>query len=545
VTTRALVEAALIGTARQPDRALDALGAELPVADLVTRIGDTMPIERRLLLAAAASDAYSRAGRMSTPDVAPIAPAAADTRPVCTPAASALIAELAALRPHLLLREALERLDAAGGIVAPARLPELLDTRDELIATVLPRVIGERGRWLAALTGDGDWLAPDAPDDEEARRAWTEGPHALRIAVLRARRHTEPADARAWLAESWTGESAEHRAELLAALEEALGPDDVEFLEGVLSDRSVVVRNVAVRLLARIPESDAARRFANRADAMLDYEPPASKGGLRAKLAKAIGAGGVGTLTVRLPESFEPSWERDALVAKPPTGAGERAYWLVQALALVRPMHWQERFGTSPQQLIDAARATDWSFALLEGWSQATLLVRDAEWATALWDAWLELNVDAKSAQREATVRGSMLRRLHPILPRAEAEARVLELMSRPLGNLPFGLGVIVDAVPRPWSAPFATQFLTRLREQVQAAASAEQWTAGIWYETLTPVALALSPESFADALDLERRLGEIETLPPAYRRKLDELRDTVRLRQRIHQEIRVEPAHR
>jgi hypothetical protein len=464
---------------------------------------------------------------------------------VCTPAASALIAELTALRPHLLLREALERLDAAGGIVAPARLPELLDTRDNLLAAVLPRVIGERGKWLAELTGDGDWLTPDAPEEEEARRAWAEGPHALRRAVLGARRRTNPADARTWLAESWSGESAEHRAELLAALEEALSSDDVEFLDGVLGDRSVVVRNVAVRLLACIPESDAARRFAERADAMLDYEPPARTKGLRAKVARAIGAGSVGTLVVRLPESFDPGWERDALVAKPPTGAGERAYWLVQSLALVRPVHWQERFATSPQELIAAARATDWSFALMEGWSQATLLARDPAWATALWDAWLDLNVDAKSAQREATVRGSMLKRLHPILPRAEAEARVLELMKRPLGELPLGLGVIVDAAPRPWSATFATRFLARLREQVRAAASAEQWTSGIWFEALAPVAFAVAPESFADAFDLERRLGEIDKLPPAYRRKLDELRDTVRLRQRIHEEIRVEPAHR
>jgi hypothetical protein len=365
--------------------------------------------------------------------------------------------------------------------------------------------------------------------------------------VLRARRRTDPADARAWLVESWPSESAEHRFQLLATLEETVAPDDAAFLENTLNDRSGVVRAFAARLLARIAESDSARRFAARADTMLDYEPPppARATGVRARLAKAIGLGDAGTLIVRPPESFDPSWERDGLTAKPSKGVGERAFWLVQALAHVRPAHWQERFGASAQDLIRAALATDWSSALLEGWSLATVLVRDAVWATALWDAWRELKFDAKTAPHELAARAAMLRQLHRRLPRAEAESRVLELMSRPLNELPFSPVALVDVVPRPWSASFGVRFLERLRERLTAIAAEAQWLPGSWLETLPAVALALSPESFADALDLERRLGEIESLSPGFRRKLDELRDTIRLRQRIHQEIRVEPARR
>jgi hypothetical protein len=56
---------------------------------------------------------------------------------------------------------------------------------------------------------------------------------------------------------------------------------------------------------------------------------------------------------------------------------------------------------------------------------------------------------------------------------------------------------------------------------------------------------MRLAPAAFHDALALERDLSTADTLPPAYRRKLDEFRDVVRLRQRIHEEIPGESARR
>jgi hypothetical protein len=53
---------------------------------------------------------------------------------------------------------------------------------------------------------------------------------------------------------------------------------------------------------------------------------------------------------------------------------------------------------------------------------------------------------------------------------------------------------------------------------------------------------MRLAPAVFEEALALERDLSSADILPPAYRRKLDEFRDVVRLRQRIHEEIPGEP---
>jgi hypothetical protein len=606
---RALVDAALAGTARQPDRARTALTGESPVDALVAEIGaspgelrdsstslgmtgtataseskrpvipserrlrsvipserslgpvtpsersesrnrdrpstDATSLERRLLLAAAVHDAYARAGCLPRTGADAVPPAAAEIAPHCAPSVTTLLADLLAIRPRVLLAEALERMRVAGSIVAPGLIPELLDTRDPLLAALLPHVIGERGRWLVALTGGGDWLLDDAPDPAEARRIWEEGPFPRRLVALRAQRRADPGAARDWVAASWAAESAEHRAQILGVVGETLHADDAAFLEQTLGDRGASVRAAAARLLARLPDSDAAQRFTARAVTMLAYEAP-SVGGIRARLQKAVGMSSAGTLAVQPPVRWDAAWERDGIAAKPPKGTGERAHWLTESLALVAPERWTRRFGADPRTLIRAALDSDWALPVLLGWSQAAMNVRDEAWAAALWDAWLD---DAKSGgaspRIESSARGSAMMALHRVMSAADAEERALALMRRTPTELPIGLVVLVHVVPAPWSSDYSRRFLAELAPLLDSAAAASQWAPGTWFESLEPVAMRLAPPAIHDALALERNFSSADTLPPAYRRKLDEFRDAVRLRQRIHEEIPGESARR
>ena len=542
---KALVEAALVGTARQPDRAQNALAGDMPVDALVAALDEGVGVERRVLLAAALHDTYERAGRVPRAGVDLVPPAGSETAPHCAPAVTALLGDLLAIRPRVLLAEALARLSGAGMIVTPALLPDLLDTHDPSLASVLPRVIGERGRWLAALVGGDDWLIAGVLDPAEARRVWEEAPFPRRLAVLRERRHADPADALGWVAASWAAESAEHRAQILGVVGETLVPDDAAFLEQALGDRSANVRAAAARLLARLPGSDAAQRFAARADAMLAYEAPSARG-LLGRMQKAVGLESAGTLAVHPPEQWDAAWERDGIAAKPPKGLGERAYWLTEALALVAPERWAQRFGTEPRTLIRAALKSEWAIPVLQGWSQAAVTVGDQPWAAALWDAWLDdVKPGDASARLESSARGAAMMALHRVLSAADAEARALAMMRRTPVELPIGLAVLVHVVPAPWSVEHSRRFLAELAPLLATAAAATQWTPGTWFESLEPVAMRLAPAAFPDALALERDLTSVDTLPPAYRRKLEEFRDVVRLRQRIHEEIPGEPTRR
>ena len=82
---------------------------------------------------------------------------------------------------------------------------------------------------------------------------WTQATPARREAYLAGRRRQDAAAARALVEAVWASEPAEIRARLLAVLAKGLGPEDAAFLEGLAKDRAPRVRELAARLLARLP----------------------------------------------------------------------------------------------------------------------------------------------------------------------------------------------------------------------------------------------------------------------------------------------------
>lgn len=89
--------------------------------------------------------------------------------------------------------------------------------------------------------------------DDLSDETWTEASLGQRVRYLETRRQQEPAIARALLESSWTAEGADARVRLLEILQIGLSLEDKPFLEGMAKDRAPRVRNLAQRLLARLP----------------------------------------------------------------------------------------------------------------------------------------------------------------------------------------------------------------------------------------------------------------------------------------------------
>jgi hypothetical protein len=155
---------------------------------------------------------------------------------------------------------------------------------------------------------------------------------------------------------------------LLAALEPGVSLEDEDVLVGALHDARREIREVALRLLRRLPDSRWAARWTERAVGAIHL----AEGGLM----------------VRVPKELDPAWLSDGLEARAPKGMDADAWTLQQLMALTPPHAW-------PAEMLDALLRGNWRAPLLAGLLQAAAAYSDARWCTTLIAASLP-GVDAR-----------------------------------------------------------------------------------------------------------------------------------------------------
>ena len=374
-----LVTTALLGTDRRPPEGAVA-GRTAPVA---------------LLDAAALATVRRRAGLRPARAARRPERAPEDRRPALPTAAARRLTMLLADRsggggggrrgssPDLmeLLPQWLAAANAHGYAAPPQALPALLDAargRTDLRPAALA-FAGPRALWLARLNPDwrfalrsapgGGAALPDAGDGEAVQRLWQEGLFAERVALLAALRARTPAPARELLETTWATERAEDRLMFLDSLRTGLSPEDETFLEQALGDRSRNVRATAAELLSALPGSALAGRMAARAAACVAVDR----------------TGNAPTIVVEAPHECDPGMERDGVAAKPPSGRGERSWWLGQLVEGAPLGTWPDRLGgRTPGQIVALPVTDGWQGELHAAWCRAAVRQRDAEWSRAL-----------------------------------------------------------------------------------------------------------------------------------------------------------------
>jgi hypothetical protein len=343
-------------------------------------------------------------------------------------------------------------------------------------ARSLSRVAGERGRWLASQRPEWHWVANiaievDAADD----RMWQEGSLAERTAYLTAVRARDAAAGRARLEDVWPTEPPAERAAFLPVLANGLSRDDEAFCEAALDDRRKEVRAVAAGLLAEMDGSAYQRRMVGRARS---YVIAGRK------------------ITVRPPAECDLSMRRDGVEAKPPVGAGERAWWLEQVVAATPLAAWSE-FGKSPAHILDMRTEPGWQLTLHRAWARAAVRTRDADWAEALIDSGFGVG---KGAEMHDVVLAASL---YDVLPPAVLVDRTMRLLSATEPPDLGALGTVLDACPRPWPSQLAEALLRFLYQQVRQV---DQLYVSPRFQTLaTTIVNGLA----VDAIDSFRALTE------------------------------------
>lgn len=351
--------------------------------------------EAALLDAAALAGTARCAGAKATPLNTGIDSAPTESRPYPSAAAVAALRRVLAQEWQVLLPEWLDLCAQHHAIVPPFFLRTLFQlATDPADRARVARVSGERGRWLATLNPEWSWLLSAHTAAAPDRAVWETGTPDERLAILAALRTSHPDVARQLVEKTWADDPPDFREKTLSVLLSGLHADDEPFLTRALKDKRKGVRTTAQVLLAALPESRLAQRMRERASALLSCP--------RALLGRK--------LEVALPTSFASEWSGDALESKPPTGIGEKAFWVHQILALVPLRHWTASLGLTSSKLIDlAAKSSDWADLLLGAWYQAAHVHRDPEASAALIPV--------------------ILARNKPVLGRLPAQAAAAELL--------------------------------------------------------------------------------------------------------------------
>lgn len=346
------------------------------LGELLIDIANATPTaETQVLRAAGAIGICALAGYQPSPtDEAAIAVCPAETRRI--PTHRSLISALRHIfddGPERLRVEALRRLTDAGCCVPPRLLIGLLQhgKSSSALRPFMAQAVGPRGRWLADLNPEWRYLAPSADETPDPQN-WETGTLEQRQQFIGWTRRHDPAQARTLLIAAMGEMDARERAKLLETMRMGLSADDEDFVESLLRDRSKEVRQIAASLLAMLPGSRYVQRMIERLTPCLKIEQKL----LRRKL------------VLEPPETFGADWKQDALEENRVQGEvlGDRAWWLYQ-IARALPLAWWEQHTSMPAaELLQWAKGSDWSLALLRAWHEALLRERNTVWAESLLD---------------------------------------------------------------------------------------------------------------------------------------------------------------
>jgi hypothetical protein len=512
-----LAKVALLGTARSGGSA----PTGTPVDEIVARL-QGVSVERRLLLAAGAAGVFRRAGHRARAGVEPARPPAPDEiLPVCPPGVTAVLRDVFAEVRLELLPEAFTSVARTGRRVPSSLLVDCLDLDGPSLRESARPVLGERGRWLAEHRAAWAWARASSfapPTVDEMRQAWDEGRFDERLAAIGCLRDIDPDGARELIARGWKAEPSEARLAIASLLSRRLSASDEAWLLAAATDRARAVRAAIASLLARLPGSPVATRANARAEPLLDWTPETRRA-----------SPPTGRLLVNPPDAFDPSWEADGFLPRPPRGVGERAHWLAQALALVHPAHWSARFRASPDSLVRAARATDWAVAVMEGWSLAAMLHEASDWIVTLWEAWLDMPPGA-DPHAEA-VSAEMLMRLYARLPSEAAEARIGRFIATGATRPGVDLETALARFETPWPDIVGAHVL----HAIETAASSPGVAIGAQLAGLFRTAGPALPVS---QLDRAAALAANPSVLARSHRAFDLFARQIALRARLHYEI-------
>jgi hypothetical protein len=273
----------------------------------------------------------------------------------------------------LMLKWALEQLREQNRILYPQQLPRFLHaaTSKNWLQPYLP-VYGKRALWLARQNKEWEMLFLE---NREEDNLWETGTLTERLAWLNGVRTQNPTQARELLQDTLSQENAQTRKEFIAVLQTRLSNNDLEFLEGLTTDKSQAVKSQVYHLLSQLEGSSVRRAYTQYAQKAVSIKEERSGLLLRKKP----------TLHLNKSLAYPPELAQYGIEeVSSQKGIPDQAWWLAQVLARLPVNSWPTVFSETTDKLIAALLAMPEAELYAKAMADNAVAYKSAELADAL-----------------------------------------------------------------------------------------------------------------------------------------------------------------
>jgi hypothetical protein len=464
-----IINKALLGTEkgglRKEDLPADLAGAHDAI------IAAAPDREEVFLQLAALTYNYRQCGLVPlTQEATAIAPAAPEEKQYASAFAHGVLSELQESGSSL-LRLWLEHCAAKNEIVQPEKVPSLLDiaTKESELRALIQDCCGNRGAWLAQF--NPQWGEAVSTDPNEL---FETGTPSERITALQQIGDVDPQRATELLQLAWPKESAATKAELLEAFAPYAGESDVPWLEALLAEKSVKVRDAALKVLKTLPPSSIVQQY--WAILKESVRMVTSKG--------LLGFGSKTSLQIQLARVDSAIFKTGIQELSGQAKESDEAFVLYQLMGAVPPNLWEEQLRMEPEKILELFAKEH--KALLPAFGLAATRFKNISWLRLL------IKKDEGRFYPDAV----------RLLPQPEAEAYALTVMNEDDAATATVLHNI-DAFSEEWNQ-YNRAFFGRIAHllpvsalfDLEALAPKEEHLASTWKNTAQHIARLITLKS-------------------------------------------------
>jgi hypothetical protein len=366
-----IVNTAMIGTDKKHP-ATSSLPASLEEIATQIATANEKDKEEQFLQLASVLFNYQRCGISSLKKDINIKTAPAEEKAYCnTPAVLALKDILNGNNLHL-LEYWLEHCNSKNQIVTPDFIPALLNTGEQQkkLRILITSCCGKRGEWLSGFNPAWNFSTLQTPEE-----IWQTGSLEERKEILHQTFQTDPVKAREWIKQTWAQEDAATKLVLLTLMSPFANSSDIEFLEGLVKEKSKKIQGASTELLKEIPGSPVVIMYENLLRSAVSIQKESNMLGLSKK----------SSLQFKLPEQISEDLYKTGIdKLSSDKSWTDDEYVLYQLIKNTPPSFWEEHLQLQSEAILEIFQKNDTGKKLLPALLTATANFRDARWASVI-----------------------------------------------------------------------------------------------------------------------------------------------------------------